>query len=169
MSVHLKNPLATAHGGNSTNTRVEMGGWTGTEETPVSSCCSLSSAPTGPLHRVLPSKLLTLGSPHAVKLRAGDHTGRRERQISVFIYFRPTGLNGTSPSLQMHTENAVCVPQLLISFCMPASFLGTRCQACLNPLPRKPSQLCCQNARTLPRADLALACGTECSLLLLTC
>ena len=35
--------------------------------------------------------------------------------------------------------------------------------------PRKPSQLCRQNALTVPGADSALACGTGRSLLLPTC
>ena len=137
-----------------------MGGQKGTEEAPASACCSPSPTPTGPPHRVLPSELRTLGSACAVNLRAGGPHSGCERHCSAFIYFRPTGLSGASPSLQMRTVDAVCVPQLL-SF--HACFLSRR------QMPRTPSQLCRQNARTLPGADLALACGTERSLLLLTC
>lgn len=137
-----------------------MGGQKGTEEAPASACCSLSPTATGPPHRVLPSQLRTLGSACAVNLRAGGPHGGCERHSSVFIYFRPTGLSGTSPSLQMCTANAVCVPQLLSLHA---------CSLSRHQMPRTPSQLCRQNARTLPRADLALARGTERSLLLLTC
>ena len=103
-----------------------MGGQKGTEEAPASACCSLSPTATGPPHRVLPSELRTLGSACAVNLRAGGPHGGCERHSSVFIYFRPTGLSRASPSLQMCTANAVCVPQLLSLF-TPAPFLGTRC------------------------------------------
>ena len=103
-----------------------MGGQKGTEEAPASACCSPSPTPTGPPHRVLPSELRTLGSACAVNLRVGGPHGGCERHCSAFIYFRPTGLSGASPSLQMRTVDAVCVPQLLSLF-TPASFLGARC------------------------------------------